>query len=133
MLNSSISSRCLDNMTNFSPLAAEIGSGVWGTPANFSGFRICLLKEIIGRDESNLNISLTSTNNKAEFVLSNTAVEVSNITPSNHKEADSLHLHLAVVDGHKKASLGRRCSGCSFLYNIPKSWAYRTVNWFRKW
>jgi len=27
-------------MANFSPLAAEIGSGVWGTPANFSGFRV---------------------------------------------------------------------------------------------
>jgi len=27
-------------MANFGPLAAEIGSGVWGTPANFNGFRI---------------------------------------------------------------------------------------------
>jgi len=27
-------------MANFGPLAAEIGSLVWGTPANFSGFRI---------------------------------------------------------------------------------------------
>jgi len=26
-------------MVNFGPLAAEIGSGVWGTPANFNGFR----------------------------------------------------------------------------------------------
>jgi len=26
-------------MVNFGALAAEIGSGVWGTPANFSGFR----------------------------------------------------------------------------------------------
>jgi len=25
---------------NFGPLAAEIGSGVWGTPANFNGFRV---------------------------------------------------------------------------------------------
>jgi len=25
-------------MANFGPLAAEIGSGVWGTPANFDGF-----------------------------------------------------------------------------------------------
>jgi len=38
-LNSNISSKCLHNMANFSPLAAEIGSGVWGTPANFNGFR----------------------------------------------------------------------------------------------
>ena len=27
-----------DNMVNFGPLTAEIGSGVWGTPANFNGF-----------------------------------------------------------------------------------------------
>jgi len=28
------------NMANFGPLAAEIGSGVWDTPANFNGFRV---------------------------------------------------------------------------------------------
>jgi len=27
-------------MVNFSPLPAEIGSIVWGTPANFNGFRV---------------------------------------------------------------------------------------------
>jgi len=27
-------------MVNFSPLAAEIGPVVWGTPANFNGFRV---------------------------------------------------------------------------------------------
>jgi len=27
-------------MVNFGPLAAEIGSGVWGTPANFIAFHI---------------------------------------------------------------------------------------------
>jgi len=27
-------------MTNFGPLAAEIVSLVWGTPANFNGFRV---------------------------------------------------------------------------------------------
>ena len=26
-------------MVNFAPLMAEIGSGVWSTPANFNGFR----------------------------------------------------------------------------------------------
>jgi len=26
-------------MANFGPLTAEIGSGVWSTPANFNGFR----------------------------------------------------------------------------------------------
>ena len=27
-------------MVNICPLTAEIGSGVWGTPANFNGFRV---------------------------------------------------------------------------------------------
>jgi len=27
-------------MVNFGPRAAEIGSGVWGTPTNFNGFRV---------------------------------------------------------------------------------------------
>jgi len=27
-------------MVNISPLTAEIGSGVWGTPANFNRFRV---------------------------------------------------------------------------------------------
>jgi len=27
-------------MVNFDPLTAEIGSLVWGTPANFSGFHV---------------------------------------------------------------------------------------------
>jgi len=26
-------------MVNFGPLTAEIGSGVWGNPVNFNGFR----------------------------------------------------------------------------------------------
>jgi len=32
-----MSSTCLHNMENFDPLVAEIGSGLWGIPANFSG------------------------------------------------------------------------------------------------
>jgi len=35
-----ISPTCLHNMSNFGPLAAEIGSLVWGTPANFNGLRV---------------------------------------------------------------------------------------------
>jgi len=27
-------------MVNFGPLMAQIGSGVWGTPSNFRGFRV---------------------------------------------------------------------------------------------
>jgi len=39
-LNSNISSTCHHNMVNFSPLAAEIVSLVWGTTANFNRFRV---------------------------------------------------------------------------------------------
>jgi len=40
LLSSNISSTCPHNMVNFGPLAAEIVSLVWGTTANFNGFRI---------------------------------------------------------------------------------------------
>ena len=40
LLSSNISSTCPHNMVNFDLLAAEIVSLVWGTPANFNGFRI---------------------------------------------------------------------------------------------
>jgi len=40
LLSTSISSTCPYNMVNFGPLAAEIISLVWDTPANFSGFRV---------------------------------------------------------------------------------------------
>jgi len=39
-LNSNISCRCAHNMANYGPLTAEIGLPVWGTPANFNGFRV---------------------------------------------------------------------------------------------
>ena len=35
-----MSSTCPHNMVNFGPLSAEILSLVWGTPANFNGFRV---------------------------------------------------------------------------------------------
>jgi len=40
LLSSNISSTCSYNMVNFGPLAAEIVSLVWGTLANFNGFRV---------------------------------------------------------------------------------------------
>jgi len=40
LLRSNISPTCPHNMVNFCQLTAEIRSGVWGTPANFSGFRV---------------------------------------------------------------------------------------------
>jgi len=43
-------STCHRNMANFGPLAAEIGSGVWVTPANFNGF--CVLPSLLQRHRS---------------------------------------------------------------------------------
>ena len=40
LLSSNMSSTCPHNTANFGPLAAEIVSLVWGTPANFNGFRV---------------------------------------------------------------------------------------------
>jgi len=40
LLSSNISSTCPDNMVNFGPVAAEIDPVVWGTSANFNGFRV---------------------------------------------------------------------------------------------
>jgi len=40
LFSSNTSSTGSHNMANFSPLAAEIGSGVCGTPANINGFRV---------------------------------------------------------------------------------------------
>ena len=42
LLSSNISSTCHHIMVNFGPLAAEIISLVWGTTANFNGFRILI-------------------------------------------------------------------------------------------
>jgi len=39
-LSSNMSPRCVHNTVNIGPLAAEIGSGVWGTPTNFNGVRV---------------------------------------------------------------------------------------------
>jgi len=40
LLNSNIYFTCSHNVVNFGPLAAEICWRVWGTPANFNGFRV---------------------------------------------------------------------------------------------
>ena len=40
LLSSNMSSKCPHNMVHFGPLAAEIDPVVWGTPANFNGFRV---------------------------------------------------------------------------------------------
>jgi len=40
LLNNNTSSVCPRDMVNFGPLMAEICWRVWGTPANFNGFRV---------------------------------------------------------------------------------------------
>jgi len=40
LLNSNISSTSHRNMENFSPLSADTGWRVWGTPTNFNVFRV---------------------------------------------------------------------------------------------
>jgi len=40
ILTSNTSSTCPQNMANFGPLTADIGSGVLGTSENFNGFRV---------------------------------------------------------------------------------------------
>jgi len=40
LLSSNTSSTRPDNVVNFGPLVAEIDPVVWGTPANFNGFRV---------------------------------------------------------------------------------------------
>ena len=39
-------------MANFRPLMAEIGSGIWGTPANFNGFRVLASLSLLQRRRS---------------------------------------------------------------------------------
>jgi len=40
LVNSNTSPTCPYNIVNFGSLAADIGPVVWGTPANFNGFRV---------------------------------------------------------------------------------------------
>ena len=51
LLSSNMSSTCFYNMVNFGPLAAEIGSLVWGAPANFN-CRVSRLGSVTARHSS---------------------------------------------------------------------------------
>jgi len=58
LLNSNISSRCSQNMLNVGALnlMAEIGLGIWGTPANFNMLRV--LASLLQRSRSPDNQTL---------------------------------------------------------------------------
>jgi len=51
ILNSNTFATCPHNMANFGLVTAEIGSGVWGTPANCNRFRI-LAALLLGHSSS---------------------------------------------------------------------------------
>jgi len=51
LLSSNISSTCPHNTVNFDSLAAEIGPVVWGTPANFNGFRVMASAKLCGVEQ----------------------------------------------------------------------------------
>ena len=67
LLNSNTSSTCPHNMVNFGPLTAQIGSGVWGTPANFNWFRVlaALLHGILV-----VGVSQTAASNRGRHLYS---------------------------------------------------------------
>jgi len=52
LLGSNIFSTCPHNMVDFGPLVAEIVSLVWGTPANFNGFRVLAVGSVTARHSS---------------------------------------------------------------------------------
>ena len=57
LLNSNMTSICPQNILNFSLLTAEICWRVWGTPANFNGFRV-LASLLQGRRSTKVDQSL---------------------------------------------------------------------------
>jgi len=72
LLNSSISPTFRYNMLNFGPLAAEICWRVWGTAANFNGFRV--LAALLHRESKNgatltMAITLSILDSFATFFL----------------------------------------------------------------
>ena len=76
LLNSNISPTCLHDMANFGPLMAESGSGVWGTPANFNGFRV--LAELL--EWSSRSFSHTASLVKCDFSYSCSTVDKIQVT-----------------------------------------------------
>ena len=58
----------MHNMVNFDPLVAEIGLPVWGTLANFNGFRI-LAALLHGSQVVSVSQTLRRSTEGATFVL----------------------------------------------------------------
>ena len=82
VLSSDMSSTCPHNMVNFGLLTAEICWRVWGTPANFNGFRaggVTARHSSIGRQPNfaalNRRRQLYSTGQPSRWVLGHILVE----------------------------------------------------------
>ena len=85
-------SRPPHNVVNFGPLAAEIVSLVWGTPANFNGFRVlaALLHGIlvVGVSQTvafNRGRHLYSAGRPSRWALAHIPVTICTITMYVHK------------------------------------------------
>ena len=91
LLNSNISSTCSHNMVNFGRLTAKICWRVWGTRANFNGFRI--LAELL-HGTLVVGISQTAALNRGRHLYSAGR-------PSRWALADILVFTKLLFPGHK--------------------------------
>jgi len=67
LLSSNISPTCPYDMVNFGPLAADIISLLWGTPANFNGFRVLA---VLLHDTPLVGVSRTAALNRGRYLYS---------------------------------------------------------------
>jgi len=68
ILNSNTSSACPANMVNVGLLTAEISWRVWGTPANFNGFRV--LAALVARHFSSERLPHLAALNRGRYLYS---------------------------------------------------------------
>jgi len=104
---------CPYNMVKFGPLAAEIVSLVWGTPANFNGFRV--LAALLHSQTAALNRGrhLYSAGRPSRWALAHISSFRLNIRCFKHQIAASSHLRGINCDLFRHA----HPSICSWLYD----------------
>jgi len=108
LLNSNIFFTCSYNMVNFGPLAAEIGSQVWGTPANFNGF--CILASLLQRRRS------TKVNQALHDLWLSPGLELyihfrGLLPPNGTLPGAKFTLHLSLMFSYIRSVTARRWSG----------------------
>ena len=113
LLSSNISPTYSYNMVKFGPLAAEIVSLVWGTPANFNGFRV--LAALLHSQTAALNRGrhLYSAGRPSRWALAHISSFRLNIRCFKHQIAASSHLRGINCDLFRHA----HPSICSWLYD----------------